>query len=336
MATGVNARARPLILVGAAGALLLVASLSIGVGTRFIPFGQVWSLLLHPDGSDAAAVVHDLRLPRTLLGILAGAALGTAGALMQALTRNPLADPGLLGVNAGAALAMVVAFLTLGVDTAGGQLWFAFAGAALASVAVYAIGATTRGGPTPIRMVLAGAAVSAALLALVQGAILLDPITLDRFRFWAVGALAGRESGVVSAVAWPILAGLALAFPLGRALNVIALGEGTGAALGVNLARARLATVVAVTVLCGAATAAAGPIAFLGLAVPHLARALFGPDQRWVLPASALLAPTLLLAADIVGRLVDRPAEIQVAVVCAFLGAPVLIAVARRPRVVVT
>ncbi|MFF5209445.1 FecCD family ABC transporter permease [Streptosporangium sp. NPDC000396] len=324
---------RVFLIIVAGAVLLLVASLSISVGTRAIALTDVWTLLLRPDGSDAAAVIHDLRLPRTVLGILAGAALGVAGALMQAITRNPLADPGLLGVNAGASLAMVVGFVALGTDTVLGQMWFAFAGAATAAVAVHLIGSgRRRGGPAPVRTVLAGAAVSACLLATVQGVILLDPAALDRFRFWAVGALAGRESGVVAAVAVPILAGLLLALPLGRPLNAIVLGEGAGTSLGVSLASTRLIAITAITVLCGAATAAAGPIGFVGLAVPHLARAIVGPDQRWVLPYSMVLAPILLLCSDVLGRVIDRPAEIQVGVVCAFVGAPVLIAVARRPR----
>ncbi len=314
--------------------LLAVCVLSIAVGARWFPPGLVWRVLLHPDGSEASAVVHDLRVPRTLLGLLVGAALGVAGTLMQAVTRNPLADPGLLGVNAGSSLAMVVGFTALGTDSVTGQLGWSFAGAALAAAAVYAVGTQRATGATPVRLVLAGAAVSAALLAVVQGMILLDPIALDRFRFWAVGALSGRDLGVAGAVTAPVLLGLAVALVLGRALNAFALGEDSAHALGARPGLVRAGALVAITVLCGSATAAAGPVSFLGLVVPHLARRFAGADQRWVAVWALLLGPLLFLGSDVIGRVIDRPAEIQVGVVCAFLGAPVLIALTRRSKVV--
>jgi len=326
--------------LGRAGALVLalavliaVVMLSISVGARSIPLDRVWALVLGNDGSRDALIVHDLRVPRTVLGLLVGAALGMAGALMQALTRNPLADPGLLGVNAGAAVAIVVALAVFdgaGVTT---YVWFAFAGAAGAAVLVYRLGARGRSGATPVRLALAGTAVTAALLSVVQAVTLFDLRAFDDYRRWVVGSLAGREEAVAGQIAPFIAAGLVLGLVLPRALNAVALGDDAGRALGARVERTRVAGFAAITLLCGAATAAAGPIAFIGLAVPHMVRALTGPDQRWVLPFAVVLAPILLLSADVIGRVIDPPGEIQVGVVCAFLGGPLFIALVRGRRV---
>jgi iron complex transport system permease protein len=320
-------------LLAAAAALALVLLLSVSVGARSIPLDQVWSLVWHPDGSQDALVVHDLRIPRTLLGLLAGAALGAAGALMQGLTRNPLADPGLLGVNAGAAFAVVVAIAWLGVGSGAERVWFAFVGAALAAALVYGIGSAGRGGASPVRVALAGTALTAALLAAVEGIALADPQTFSQYRFWAVGSLAGRDAAVVDQVAPFIVGGLLLALLLARPLNALALGDVLGRTLGSRPGRTRAAGALAVTLLCGAATAAAGPIVFVGLTVPHVARMIAGPDNRWVMPYSLVLAPVLLLAADTLGRVLSRPGEVQVGIVTAFLGAPVFIALVRRGKV---
>jgi iron complex transport system permease protein len=320
-------------LLVALAALVLVALLSISVGAKPIALHRVWDLLLHDDGSQDAIVVHDLRIPRTALGLLVGAALGVAGALMQALTRNPLADPGLLGINAGAATAIVLGVALLGVTSATGYVWFGFVGAALASIVVYGIGAQGRSGATPVRLALAGTAVTAALTAVISGVTILDTRVLERYRSWVVGALGGHDADTVWQVAPFLAAGLLLALALARPLNALALGEDAGRALGAHVGRTRVAGALAVTLLCGAATAAAGPIVFIGLTVPHVARALCGPDQRWVLPYSAVLAPVLLLTADVLGRVVDRPGEIEVGVVCAFLGGPVFVALIHRSRI---
>lgn len=320
-------------LLVAVAALAFVVLLSISVGAKPIPLHRVWELLFDNDGSQDAIVVHDLRIPRTLLGLLVGAALGVAGALMQALTRNPLADPGLLGINAGAATAIVLAVALLGVTSATGYVWFGFAGAALASIVVYGIGAQGRSGATPVRLALAGTAVTAALTAVINGVTIVDTRVLERYRFWVVGALGGHDTDTIAQVAPFMVVGLVLALLLARPLNALALGEDAGRALGAHVGRTRGAGAVAVTLLCGAATAAAGPIVFLGLTVPHVARALCGPDQRWVLPYSAVLAPVLLLTADVLGRVVDRPGEIEVGVVCAFLGGPIFVALIRRQRI---
>ena len=317
----------------ALGALAAVVMLSISVGSRPIPLDRVWSLVAGNDGSRDALIVHELRIPRTVLGLLVGAALGMAGALMQALTRNPLADPGLLGVDAGAALAIVVALVVLGDAGVSTYVWFSFAGAAAASVLVYQLGARGHSGATPVRLALAGTAVTAALLSIVQTITLFDTKTFDDYRRWVVGSLAGRDAEVAGQIAPFIAAGLLLGLVLPRALNAIALGDDAGRALGASVERARAFGFVAITLLCGAATAAAGPIAFVGLAVPHMVRAITGPDQRWVLPFAVIIAPTLLLAADVIGRVIDPPGEIQVGVVCAFLGGPLFIALVRRRRV---
>jgi len=319
--------------LGVALALLAFAALlSLAVGARSIPLGHVVDALLHGGGSQEVAIIRDLRIPRTLLGVVVGAATGVAGALMQALTRNPLADPGLLGVNAGASAAVVIA-LALGLAGAASSIWFAFLGAAIASVVVYGIGAAGRGGATPVRLALAGTAISAALTAVIYGIVLTDNRLLQQYNFWSVGALGGRGRTQLETALPFIVAGIAIALSLARALNALALGDDAARALGGRVARTRIAGAVAVTLLCGAATAAAGPMYFLGLMVPHAARAFCGPDQRWILAYSAVLGAALLLIADVIGRVVVRPGELQAGVMLAVLGTPVFIALVRGKRI---
>lgn len=322
-------------LAALAAALAVAVLLSIAIGARSIPLDQVWHLVWHGDGSEEATIVHDLRLPRTVLGLLVGAALGAAGAVMQGVTRNPLADPGLLGISAGAAAAVVTATAIFGVTEPLQYVWFAFAGAAFGAVVVYGVGSGRGrgGGATPVRLVLAGMAVSFTLIAYVQGMTLLDPETLDRFRFWQLGNLAGHPAALNLQIAPFIVAGALLALLLGRSLNAIGLGEEAGRAVGAHPGRIRALGAVAVTLLCGAATAAAGPIVFLGLAVPHVARAVSGPDHRWAILYSLLLGPTALLVADVIGRVVERPGELEVGIVTAVVGAPAFIAIVRRRRI---
>nr|WP_245976258.1 iron chelate uptake ABC transporter family permease subunit [Amycolatopsis palatopharyngis] len=323
---------RALGLLVAIGVLAVVVLLSVWVGTKDIPFTSTWNVLWQHDGSSDAVIIHSYRIPRTLLGFFVGAALGLSGALMQALTRNPLADPGLLGISLGASSGVVVAIGFLGIATVLGYVWFAFAGAAVASVVVYLIGSSGRSTATPERLVLAGMALTAVLYAFNTAVLLLDPLAFNEFRFWNVGSLAGRGYGVLWAVLPFILLGIVLALSLIRPLNVLAMGDQLGKALGANLGRTRLVGAFAVTLLCGAATAAIGPVWFVGLAVPHVARLVVGPDQRWVLPYSLVLAPILLLGADVLGRVVAAPSELQVGIVTAFLGAPVFIALCRRRK----
>ncbi|WP_307801564.1 FecCD family ABC transporter permease [Actinomadura violacea] len=311
--------------------LLLAAAASLAVGAEHVPIGKVAPAVFAPDGSRDALIVHELRLPRTLLGIGVGVALGLAGAVMQALTRNPLAEPGLLGVNGGAALAVVIVIGAFRADDVLVYVWAAFLGAAGAAVLVHAIGARGRGGTSPARLVLAGAAVNAVFSALTAGLMLLSPRAFNGFRFWQVGTLAGRDTAVFVRVLPFIAAGTVLALLLARPLNALGLGDEAGRALGAHPARTRALGALAVVLLCGAATAAVGPITFLGLAVPYAVRAFVGPDQRWVLPYSLLLAPVVLLAADIAGR-VATPGELQTGIVTAFLGAPLFMVIVRRGR----
>jgi iron complex transport system permease protein len=314
-------------------AVLAIATLfSLAVGSRSISLDEVLSALVHGGNSQDAVIVNSIRMPRTLLGIVVGAAIGIAGALMQALTRNPLADPGLLGVNAGAAAAVVIA-LALGVVGATGSVWFAFLGAALASVAVYMIGSAGRGGATPVRLALAGTAVTAALTALIYGVALSDERLLREFNFWSVGALSGRGRAQLDAVVPFVAVGVVLALALARSLNMLALGDDSARALGTRVGRTRIGGAIAITLLCGAGTAAAGPMYFLGLTVPHAGRAVCGPDERWVLVYSAVLGAALLLVADVIGRVLVRPSELQAGVMVAVIGAPVFIALVRRKRI---
>ncbi|MGW6569485.1 FecCD family ABC transporter permease [Streptomyces sp. NPDC054975] len=310
--------------------LLLVCVLSIVVGAKPVPLGDVWHGLFQNTGTGNDVIVHDVRVPRTLLGLLVGVALGLSGAVMQGLTRNPLAEPGLLGVNAGAAAAVVSAIAFLGITDVDAYVWFAFLGAAVVSVLVYVLGGSRSA--TPVRLALAGTAATAALYGYVNAVQLLDSAALDRLRFWTVGSLASADMDTVRRVAPFILVGVALALLISRPLNAMEMGDDTARALGANLNRTRVLAMVAVTLMCGAATAACGPIVFLGLMVPYLVRALTGPDMRWILPYAAVLSPVLLLGSDVVGRLVARPAELQVGIVTALVGGPVFIHLVRRKR----
>ena len=320
-------------LVVAAGLLVLMAFWSVAAGAKSIPLGTVWQALAHYDPSiDDHLIVRSLRVPRTVLGLIVGGALGVGGAVLQGVTRNPLADPALLGIQSGAALGVVIGIHALGIATLGGYVWLAFAGACLASVVVYGLGSIGRGGATPVKLALAGAALAYLLSAGTSAILLLDVRTLDQFRFWMVGSLAGRDASIAVGVAPFLLIGLVVAFASARSLNNLALGDDVARSLGQRVALARAGSMLAVTLLCGAATAACGPIAFIGLTIPHAARAICGPDYRWILPWSLVLAPVLLLGSDVVGRLVTRPGELQVGVVTALIGAPAFVVLVRRRR----
>ncbi|MCZ2838068.1 FecCD family ABC transporter permease [Modestobacter sp. VKM Ac-2985] len=315
--------------------VVAVCVLSIAVGTRPIGLGTVWQALLDPSTpGDETVIIRELRVPRTLLGVLAGSALAVSGALMQGHTRNPLGDPGLLGVTAGASFAVVLSIWLLGITTAGGYVWFAFAGAMLGSVAVFLIASAGRGAPSPVSLALAGAAISYLLYALVQAVTIRETTALDAYRFWVVGALAGRDAEVLTQIAPFIVVGLLLAMVNAPALNLLGLGEDVARGLGQRIWLARVVGLGAITLLTGAATAACGPIAFVGLVVPHVARAITGPDHRWLVPYSALLGVVFLLLADVLGRVLARPGELQVGIVLAVVGAPFFIALIRRRRLV--
>jgi iron complex transport system permease protein len=309
--------------------LVLVALASIAIGAKELSMGQVWHGLFEDSGTYGDVVVVE-RLWRTLLGLLAGAALGLSGAVLQALTRNPLADPGLLGINAGASAAVVTAMTFFGVTSLSGYVWFAFLGAAAVGALVWFLGGSR--GATPVRLALAGTAISAALYGYLQAVMISDQAALGKMRFWTVGSLSSASESTIMQVLPFLAVGTLLALALARPLNAMEMGDDTAKALGANLNRTRALSMLAATVLCGAATAACGPIVFVGLMVPHVVRSFTGPDLRWIMPYAAILSPVLLLGADVIGRVVARPSELQVGIVTAIIGGPVFIFLVRRRR----
>ncbi len=312
--------------------LVSVIMLSLMIGARDVPLRIVWETLVGASVSPDAETVLSLRIPRTVLGLLAGAGLGVAGALIQAVTRNPLADPGILGVNSGSAFAVAIAVGVLGFSSPTAYLWFAFGGALITTIVVYLIGSGGRGSVSPARITLAGVAIGAVLAGITSAMILADPKGFNAMRAWEAGSIADRgwESIVVAA---PYLGvGLVIAMLLGRPLNAAALGDDLARSLGSKVLWTRILAIAAVTLLCGTATAMAGPIVFVGLMIPHVARWIVGPDQRWIIAYSVLLAPVLLLASDVLGRVLLRPGEIPVGIVTAFVGAPVLVFLVRKQR----
>ena len=314
--------------------LLLALALSLMFGANQLTVAQVWHGLWHRDGSVESAVVWDLRLPRTAVGIATGAAFGVAGALIQALTRNPLADPGILGVNAGAGFAVTVGVWIFGGLTIDRYLWYAFAGAAAATLLVYAIGsAGGRSSASPAVLVLAGVALAAVLGGIAQFLALMDPFTFQRLRFWGLGSLTRSGLDELRPVLPFLVAGVTLALYLAAELNSISLGDDLAVALGSNIARTRLLGIAAVTMLAGGATALTGGIAFVGLMVPHVVRWFTGPDQRWILAYSALASPIMVLAGDVIGRVLGRPGEIEAGLMVAMIGAPALVVLVRRSKV---
>jgi iron complex transport system permease protein len=320
-------------LVAALAALAVVVLCSIAVGAKPIPLHTVLDALFHYDAtSNDHLIVRSLRIPRTIVGLMVGVALGLSGAVMQGVARNPLADPGILGVNAGAALFVVIAIYSFGIGSLLGYVWFAFAGAAVTSVMVYSLGSLGREGATPVKLALAGAAITAFVGSITTAILLIDVATLDQFRFWAVGSLSGRDGSIAAQLAPFIAVGTVMALASGRVLNALALGDDVARSLGQKVGLARLFAAASVVLLVGAATAAAGPIGFVGLTVPHVARAITGPDYRWVLAYSAVFAPILLLGSDIIGRVVARPAELQVGIVTALVGSPFFVALVRRRK----
>ncbi|MGO1665167.1 iron chelate uptake ABC transporter family permease subunit [Candidatus Corynebacterium faecigallinarum] len=326
-----NSRRVACLLVAIAGVMFLLL-VSVAVGSKNIPLSVVFEALGHNTGRGDAYVIWDLRIPRTIVGLAVGIALGVAGALIQALTRNPLADPGILGVNAGASFFVALGVAVFGVSSISGYVWFAFIGALVVTVAVYIIGSAGRGGADPVQLTLAGVALGAVLGGIVTAMVLLDPQAFDQMRNWNAGSLVGRDWDILLPVLPFLVVGVLLAVVAAPALNAIALGDDLAKSLGANITRTRIIVIVAVTLLAGGATAIAGPIGFVGLMVPHVARWIVGPDQRWIIAYTIVLAPALVLAADILGRIVIRPGEFPVGIVTAFIGAPVLIVLVRRKK----
>ncbi|WP_432179556.1 FecCD family ABC transporter permease [Streptomyces sp. NBC_00063] len=314
-------------------ALVLAVLLSLAVGARAIAPSAVLDALVHGGHSDDAEVIRGLRLPRTLVGLMVGAALALAGTVLQGITRNPIADPGILGISQGASVGVVLAIAFAGIHTLTGYVWFAFAGAALASVAVYAIASSGRGGATPVKLALGGAAINALLVSVTTAVLTTKASAMDEFRFWQVGSLSGRDTHIVGQI-WPFLVvGVLLVLSVARGLDALALGEDVAKGLGQRVATVRIVGGLGATVLTGIGVAAAGPIAFIGLAVPHIARAVVGSDHRWVLPMAALIGPVMLLVSDTVGRVVFPPSEVPAGVMTALIGVPFLVTLVRRKAV---
>lgn len=326
-----GSRRRAIGLIVALAVLLVLLVLSIMIGSTSIAPSVVWDALINrTDGIDQFAI-RDYRLPRTVVGLCVGMALGVGGALIQAVTRNPLADPGILGVHAGASFAVTVGVGLFGVSSVQGYMWFAFAGALIVTLMVLALGSTRRG-QSSVVMVLAGVCVGAVLGGAREALQLTDPDAFDAMRSWNAGSIVGRPLDSI----WPILpffaVSLVVAFAVSGSLNAMALGDDVAAAQGVRVARTRILAIIALTFLAGGATAIAGPIGFVGLMVPHVARWVVGPHQRWIFAYSVVLAPSLLLASDVLGRVVLRPQEVPVGIVTSFVGAPVLVALVRRKQ----
>lgn len=319
-------------LVAVTVALAVAVLVSLMFGTRLLSPGDVWHGLWQPDESEASVIVCALRVPRTVVGLVTGIAFGVAGALIQAITRNPLADPGILGVNAGAGFAVTLGVGLLGVTSITGYIWFAFIGAVIATVLVYMIGSSGRGAASPVQLVLAGVALAAVLGGFSTFLTLIDEDTFRSIRRWGLGSIANTSLEETVAV-FPFLAiGVLLAILIAGSLNAVALGDDLAASLGASVARTRVLGIVAVMLLAGGATALTGGIAFVGLMVPHVVRWFTGPDQRWIIAYTLLTAPVLVLVADVLGRVIARPGEIQVGILTAVIGAPMLIALVRRRK----
>ncbi len=329
---GRSRRIRILVLLGLMLALVLLCALSVIIGTRVVAWADIASALGgHVDTIGQAAVA--VRMPRTLLALCAGAALGLAGAVMQGITRNPLADPGILGVNMGASLAVVVGIVWFDIATMHAYVFTAIVGAGVSAVFVYVIGSLGRGGATPLKLALAGAATSVAFSSLVIAVVLPRSDLAGGIRSWQIGGVGGADyAGILSVLPF-LVVGFGICLLSARKLNSLALGDELAAGLGENVAVARGFAAFGAILLCGATTAICGPIGFVGLVVPHFCRLLVGVDHRWLLPFSALGGACLLVGADIFGRIIARPSELDVGIVTAFVGAPVFIWMVRRQRV---
>ena len=315
------------------GVIVVLSILSVSFGVRAVSLDDILAAFGgHTDTVEQAAIVK--RMPRTALAVLVGAALALSGAAMQAVTRNPIADPGILGVSNGASLAVVIGLAFFGATSAFTQMFVAIVGAAVAAVFVYTVGSLGRGGATPLKLALAGAATSAALASLISAVLLPRVDLLTAFQSWQVGGVGGAEWPRIAITAPALAIGALICFACARGMNSLALGDDMAAGLGENVFRTRLISALGAVILAGAATAIAGPIGFVGLVIPHLCRMLVGTDHRWLLPFSAIAGAALLLAADVLGRVIAPSGEeIQVGIITAVIGAPFFIWIVRRQRV---
>lgn len=327
-----GAGGRAVWLAVAVAVVVLLMLLSVRVGARGVTWTEVVQALSGTTDTVGQAAVSK-RVPRTLLAVLVGAALGLAGAVLQGVSRNPLADPGILGVNMGASLAVVVGIAWFGLASATSYVWVAVAGAGTAAVFVYAVGSLGRGGPTPLKLALAGTATSAALASFITAVVLPRNDIAEGVQSWEVGGVGGASYATIR-LALPFLAvGLVVCLLCARGLNSLALGDDLAAGLGEHVALVRASAATGAVLLCGAATAVAGPIGFVGLVVPHLCRLLVGVDHRWLLPFTALAGAGLLTVSDVVGRVVARPGELDVGIVTALIGAPFFIHLVRTRKI---
>ena len=310
--------------------LIMIASLCIGA--KPISISEIYHVLFFDQVGLTSTIIFEGRLPRTLNGLFVGMALGTSGALIQAITRNPLADPGILGINLGASLAVAIAVVFLGATQFNEFFIYAALGSLAASLLIFAIGSLSAGKVDPLKLTLAGIALGAVFAGLSSALILFNPLAFDQIRFWTVGSLDIRTLSVPLYIAPVVIIGCLLALSITPALNAFGLGDALAATLGSNPIRVQIIGLITITLLCGAATAAAGPIGFVSLMMPHIARWMVGPDQRWIIPFSFILTPCLLLIADIIGRVLIV-GELRVSIVTAFIGAPILIYLVRRKGV---
>ncbi|MDF2986154.1 MAG: iron transporter [Eubacterium sp.] len=313
--------------------LLICILASLAFGARFVNFPDVIDILIHSKKSSLIEIVVHERIPRTVFGIIAGAALGVSGALMQAITRNPIADPSILGVNTGASLFVVSGMAFFHIGSLSQYIWFALIGAAVTSLFVYGIGSLGYGGATPIKLALAGAATSVALSSVVSAVILPRTEVMNAFRFWQVGSISGATWEGIYTVLPFLIIGLLMGLLVSPALDALALGDDVATGLGVRTGTIRLIGALSGVLLCGATTAIAGPIGFIGLMVPHTMRLICGPNLRLVIPMSAIGGAILLTISDVLGRLIGSPGELESGIVTSFLGAPILIIIAMRAKV---
>lgn len=318
--------------------LLLIAGLLLGSfilwlsfvasvtwGAADIAFSDIYQAFTVFDGSTNHLIIRTVRLPRSLIAVFVGAALAVSGAIMQGLTRNPLASPGILGVNAGAAFAVVVGTFIFGTSSLTIYAWYAFAGAAISAVGVYLLGSLGHGGLTPFNLTIAGAALTAFISSITSGILILSQRTLEEIRFWLAGSIAGRDMNLLLQILPYICIGLILAIALSRQITILSLGEDTARSLGQSTALIKILAAVSIILLAGASVAIAGPIGFVGLIVPHVVRLIVGVDYRWILPYSAILGAILMLIADLCGRLIIQPSELPVGLVMPLIGAPFFI-----------
>ena len=305
---------------------------SLAFGSRIVGWNEILDGLFHPEIQSHGANVVRQRIARTVFSLMCGAALGVSGALMQSVTRNPIADPSILGVNTGAALFVVCGISFFHIGSASQYIWFALAGAILTAIFVFGIGSMGSGGATPLKLVLAGAATSAALSSLVMAIMIPRSNVMDQFRFWQVGSVGTGNWNSISIFIPFLLVGVLIAVFTAPALNALALGDEVATGLGVRTGTLRLVAAFGGVVLCGAATALAGPIGFIGLLATHVIRLLIGPDLRYIIPLSAVAGAIILTISDVCGRILGSPGELEVGIVTAFIGAPILILITMKAK----